>query len=291
MNLFSERKGLKPTRVKMQIDSMDDALRNGLWNCLTISYWIRVHQDYYPTSEESDDRALAELVQAIWQDYFKSPIDTVPGYWHDVLDTMRKYYYAAKRNEVYDFVEFVANNDPFDADGALIPHSLQFTKVCNGFLERELSGYRFVGRRIVEVTGKEEIAEIEQALQGPLPTVRAHFETALALMSDRKSPDYRNSIKESISAVEAICRSITGEPNTTLGKALDKVERKVGLSPALKGALDKLYGYTSGADGIRHALLEETELDSADAKFMLVSCSAFVNYLISMSSKAGLKLT
>lgn len=290
MALFSERKGLKPKRVKIQIDSMDDELRNGLWNALTVSYWNRYHQMGFLTSTEPDDQALADLLRIIWHRYFKLPIDTIPWSWDDALKTIRSYYYSAKWNEVYDFVEFVANNDPFDADTKEHSHSLQFTRLCNAVLKQELSGYRFVGRTIVEVTAKEEIAEIEQALESPLPTVRAHFERALALMSDRKTPDYRNSIKESISAVEAICRSITGEPNTTLGKALDKVEKKVGLSPALKGALDKLYGYTSGADGIRHALLEETELDFADAKFMLVSCSAFVNYLISMSSKAGLKL-
>ncbi len=68
------------------------------------------------------------------------------------------------------------------------------------------------------------------------------------------------------------------------------IEKKVELHPALKKAFDSLYGYTSDADGIRHALLDEPNLDSEDAKFMLVSCSAFINYLISKSSKAGIKL-
>jgi hypothetical protein len=40
-----------------------------------------------------------------------------------------------------------------------------------------------------------------------------------------------------------------------------------------------MYGSTSDAQGIRHALREEPTLDSDDARFMLVSCSAFVNYL------------
>jgi len=290
MTLFSERKGLKPKRVKIQIDSMDDAVRNGLWNVLTVCYWNRSHLTDFSTSSEPDDQALTALVRAIWHSYFKLPIDTIPWSWDQALDTMRNYYYGAKWNEVYDFVEFVANNDPFDTDTEEGSHSLEFTRLCDVILDRELSGYRFVGGRIAEVTGKEEIVEIEQALQAPFAPVKAHFERALALLSDRKSPDYRNSIKESISAVEAVCRSITGDPNATLGKALDKVEKKVRLHPALKGAFDKLYGYTSSADGIRHALLEETELDFGDAKFMLVSCSAFVNYLILMSSKAGLKL-
>jgi hypothetical protein len=41
------------------------------------------------------------------------------------------------------------------------------------------------------------------------------------------------------------------------------------------------------ADGIRHALLEESTLDLDDAKFMLVSCSGFVNYLAAKAAKAG----
>ena len=33
---FSQRMGLKPIRTQIQIDSMDDDLRNSLWNNLTI---------------------------------------------------------------------------------------------------------------------------------------------------------------------------------------------------------------------------------------------------------------
>ena len=49
--------------------------------------------------------------------------------------------------------------------------------------------------------------------------------------------------------------------------------------------IKKIYGYTSNGDGIRHALLEEDSLEYEDALYMLVSCSAFVNYLISKFEK------
>jgi hypothetical protein len=52
------------------------------------------------------------------------------------------------------------------------------------------------------------------------------------------------------------------------------------LVPSLKRAFDKLYGYTSDADGIRHALLEEDSVTFEQAKFMLVVCSAFTNCAI-----------
>ena len=49
---------------------------------------------------------------------------------------------------------------------------------------------------------------------------------------------------------------------------------------ALRNAFSSLYGYTNDAEGIRHALLEEGNLTKADAKFMLVCCSAFINYAL-----------
>ncbi|MGH6983986.1 MAG: hypothetical protein ACREEI_07150 [Stellaceae bacterium] len=58
------------------------------------------------------------------------------------------------------------------------------------------------------------------------------------------------------------------------------------IHKARQDAFDKLYGYASDADGIRHALLDEEKLTYEDAQFMLVTCSAFVNYLIAVASAA-----
>jgi hypothetical protein len=52
----------------------------------------------------------------------------------------------------------------------------------------------------------------------------------------------------------------------------------------------KVQLHTSGANGIRHALLEESDLSFEDAKFMLVACAAFVNYLRAVASRAELKI-
>jgi hypothetical protein len=70
-------------------------------------------------------------------------------------------------------------------------------------------------------------------------------------------PDYRNCVKESISAVESAARQIAGE-GAKLADALAALERKgVTLHPALKKGFLRLYGYTSDDDGIRHAILDE----------------------------------
>jgi hypothetical protein len=89
-----------------------------------------------------------------------------------------------------------------------------------------------------------------------------------------------------------MCNLIAESSSATLGQAIKELDRNktVTLHPALRDAFSKLYGYTSNAEGIRHALLDEPNLDFEDAKFMLVSCSAFVNYLKVKSAKAGISL-
>jgi len=181
---------------------------------------------------------------------------------------------------VYDFVEFVAGSPrpKNEAD--------QLIAKFNTTLEKHLSAYRFVGLTLAPITSEEEITAVEQAMShgGQFKPVVAHLETALARLADRASPDYRNSIKESISAVEAVCQIITGEPKATLGQALKKID----VHPALEQGFSKIYGYTSDTSGIRHPLSEESTVDAEDAKFFLVSCSAFVNYLIAKSTSHNL---
>ena len=141
-----------------------------------------------------------------------------------------------------------------------------------------LSDYGF----IIPITNKEELETVNEATTSPYAPVNEHIQKAISLF--KKEPaDYANSIKESISAVEALCQIIIDDEKATLGKAIKKLKEKgVMIPPALEEAFNKLYGYTSNEGGIRHALSEgDTQPTFDDAKYMLVSCSAFVNYLIS----------
>lgn len=285
MKWFSERKGLKSVRTEIQIDSMDESLKNQLWNLLQVSYWDTMSGDWI-----TKNPYLNKLFRAIWHNYFKKPIDTMPTYWEELYKWTRKYFFYCSWNEVYEFLEVVVYYYE-DSQGKY--RNVEFEKACNGVLERELSAYRFIEGKIVEITSKEEISEIEEAVGSPITMVSAHLVNALKLFSDKKAPDYRNTIKESISAVEALCKLIVGKPNASLGDALDIIEKdgKIQLHGALKDAFDHLFGYTSTADGIRHAFSEKkVNADFEEAKFMLVACSAFVNYLIVKASKAGVKL-
>lgn len=153
----------------------------------------------------------------------------------------------------------------------------------NRIFERENYAYRMNQETgdIIEVTSEVEIDSINEALRNPVDSVRTHIETAIKhLSASQKAPDYRNSVKESISAVEACCRNITGE--TTLDKAIARLEAKgVVINAEMKKGFAKLYYYTNDeATGIRHALMDDGNVPTSDeAIYMLVVCSAFVNYL------------
>ncbi len=284
MKPFSQRKGIKPVKTIAQIDSMDKDLRTGLWNFLSIFYWSRLERTPLGPCYLSHNRAMHDLCQSLWHNYFKHSLDSLSDRWDETRGEIRTYFFSCKWYEVYDFIEFVANDyRPTETNSA-------FMIRCNDVLEREVSAYRFVGGTITQITSEQEITEVEEALQTPLTPVTDHLKTALGLLSNKTSPDYRNSIKESISSVEAICKLIARRSNATLPQALKRIEDDVQLHPALKKAFNILYGYTSDAEGIRHALLEQSTLGYEDAKFMLVSCSAFVNYLTTKASKARIKL-
>jgi len=62
-------------------------------------------------------------------------------------------------------------------------------------------------------------------------------------------PDCRNSIKESISAVETSVRLITRKPKGTLGNLLRKWKDNLGLHQTQIDGWSALYGWTS-AEGV-----------------------------------------
>lgn len=272
---FSERHGFVAPRDAIQLHSMDEALRTSLWNVVQETVWSKhKSQNSYSYTKYSN---LFLLITRYWKDYFKIPINDIPRQIHDTIGLVKDAFFTSEWYEVYDFIEFTSS-----ILGNLQP---QFVRDCNDVLEREMSGYRVVGTKVTPITSSDELITIENALEvtNRITGARTHLERALELLSDRKSPDYRNSIKESVSAVEAVAQSVTGDRGATLGAALKIISAKAPMHPALNKSLSSLYGYTSDSDGIRHALLESSSLDFVDAKFMLSACAAFVNYMVGKS--------
>lgn len=277
---FSERIGITEPPSTIQTEEMNDALKNSLWNFIYTLF--ETHPDSW--------RVSARLVARFFR---KIPVDEAPIIQYDCKKWFKSYFYSLEWYEVYNLIEFIIS----DIKSILYPKSTSSTKkraitTCNHILKIELSGYRFVSETLVPISNPAESDEIAAAIDETrgkgLFGAHQHIETSLKLLGKKPDPDYRNAIKEAISAVESVAKKISGAGGSGLVPALNALAAQISMHGALKEGFIKLYGYSSDEDGIRHAILDEPDVGFDEAKYMIVSCSAFVNYLISKADSCGL---
>lgn len=270
---FSQRIGIKQINLELQRDSMDDRLKNGLWNCIYMFYFFEV----YKIVSSGDPRTT--LLTRVWIDFYGNKLDERPQL-QDLVKFIKINFDKSDFHEVYDLIEFLQKNFESRTSESMEKND-DFRKACNIQLQKNLSAYRFVNSEIAPITAIEEIESVEMVLKlnSRFKGAKTHIESALKYFSNREAPDYRNLIKESISAVESFCRVVTNNNDVTLGDALKEIGKTYTIHKALINAYNSLYGYTSDKDGIRHAMTEDPDLKAEDAWFLMVSCSAFINYL------------
>lgn len=273
---FSQKTGKTSVRNSIQIESIDEKLENRLWNTILSHFFNKNRGSSYNYDDDSDEVAVYIY---LWTEFFGKRRDEIPtnhnGFitYDKNVKFLKNWFFKSQWYEMYDFLESLSKLD-------LKYFKLGFTDECNESLKKEMSAYRLVDGFIVQITSEEEIVEIEEALldSSNWQPVNTHLKTAIEYFSNRENRDYRNSVKESISAIESLCAIITGDSKAKLGPELSIIEKQYQIHGSLKSAFMSLYGYTSDAGGIRHKLLEDDIIVTMeDAKFMLVSCSAFIN--------------
>ena len=279
---FSERYGyVKPVDV-LKRGTLDEEGINGLCNCFNfLRDWLKEYDisgSYYGYCANSY-RDLEEYIWCFFMNELREKFENFVNFkdvpttvlqsneyeWYRKMDFIEKSISRLRKMRVNDmkYIEIVE----------------KFIKLINSTFKRLNYAFRIIDDQITEITDEEEIKAIELALRHT-PSVKLHLSSALKHLMNRPEADYRNSIKESISAVEAICREITSK--NTLGDALKELNKTgINIPNSLKSGFEKLYVYTNDCHtGIRHALMDDLESPTfAEAKFMLVSCSAFINYI------------
>ena len=289
MTKFSQRIGKTPLTKTLQIESIDEDLSNSLWNVYEL-YIL----DKIPPGHDHQWGIVPEMYfsKSLWFHYFKKPLDQLPTYFSAIKILLRQYFFSCSWFQLYDFIEYtieIISVKQLKQNFDLKDIFEQF----NFIFEREFSAYRFVDGIIAPITNQTEINEINEVISltynfTSLSGCNTHLRDALDKLSDRENPDYRNSIKESISAVEAIAKVISNNSKDSLSASLNKIKENIRIHSALEKGFKHIYGYSSDSSGIRHALMDDSNCEFEDAKFMLVACSAFINYLISKSEKSGI---
>ena len=259
----------------MQRETWDEVTKNRVWDV--------IYKTITDGKDFSDARAFINAgFGEVYSLMLNGLMENYSGVFHGTTGSRtvsiphdyRDLFFDGTTEERISFLEIIARGDKNPKLSAILSRRL------NTVLEERRVVYRFVSGWMTDVDNKQEREAVEAAMRES-----AHIEKAVALLYSRDNPDYANSIKESISAVEDICKEITGKPKATLADCLHVIDDKAPMHAALKQALTKLYGYTSDEGGIRHAGLSGGEVAFEEAKFMLVACSAFCNYLRAKQTK------
>lgn len=278
MNGFAERFGFAEPIIELDESEMPESLRSGLWDAAKISFFANVAK-YYSGRQDRLTEGFSHITQAIWFHFFRISLDEMDANGVARRSQLKSWFLKAKFFEVYGFIEFLANVDVSEYRG--LEGGERFASFCNSILSREKSAFRFAGTILVRVSDEEELDEVSNAMSNRSSNaVRTHIRRAAELFGQRPEPDYRNSIKESISAVEASVREVAGKKTSGVSKPLKLIEESLRVHPALFQGFEKLYAFTSDAGGIRHAILDGNEVSEADARYMLIACSAFANFLL-----------
>ena len=301
---FSDRNNINNISTQIQLTDFDERTRTIIRNkiqiafgqisaSVTSSFGATWRDMYLSVMEEVYCLDITQLIYGdepslcqIFNQYIES---TIKNDTYDSILTLIEYIFNWTSKH-FSHRQHLVNYEHYIADTPTSGHYQQYRfnekEFINEVFEKECVGYRFVVDKITKITDFEEIQEIEEAACCEFDGCRSHISRAVGFLADRESKDYKNCVKESISAVESICKVITQNEHATLGDALKELEKKRGLKGPLKTAFEKLYSYTNDKGGVRHADgLFVSEVSFEEAKFMLVSCSAFVNYLIAEYGK------
>ncbi len=274
---FGKRMGFEPIDNPIQINGISNLFRTDLWN----AYYLFIQNPI-----ENADRYKSNvdnICKITWINYFRRPIDDYPDS-YKFGHVVRDYIVKVEWYKTYEFFErilpLIQEDKQFDYEG--------FVTYLNTILKENNAAYILHNNKFIPITNDTELEEIKRlqikSEEFSLIGIQKHLDSALKLLSHKPEPDFRNSIKESISMVEVISRLI--EPNeNSLGKALNRLEKKEKINKNLKAGFEKLYAYTNDRNGIRHALMDQEQINIEDARFFLVSCSAFTNYLIEKAIK------
>jgi hypothetical protein len=286
---FSDRFGITKPALELNLKSMPQELKTSLWNFI------------YETCQVPNATLWEKLIKVTARDFRKFDLHAVPSRNWEMINWMKDYYFSLQWYEVYNYLEFFSSNYYALTHGNLGSYTdlrgreralASIQEALNKILEREFSGYRFISGILVPIADRVEIDEVNSAVVNlvghGLDGARIHIQTSLSLFSQRPNPDYRNSIKEAISAIESIAKLLGANKGNGIETALRALEQKTSIHGALRVGFEKMYSYTSDEHGIRHAMLEEPNVGFAEAKYMIVACSAFANYLAAKSNEVGL---
>ncbi len=143
---------------------------------------------------------------------------------------------------------------------------------------RELNREFPVQHELPEQT-KKLIDTVETLLTPDYPDVWNQFRKAREFLYNVKPPDYLNSVKEAVGAVEGFSKIILYHPKDTLSDLLPEIRQSHLAHPAMGKIIEAIYAVRGDEPGIGHGAYVSSNFEYSDAEFMLNISASLIIYL------------
>lgn len=280
---FEQAEGKQDLPSQLSLGELSEEARALLWAIVYDSLNKRSSYDNWAGHATFDDESWPKLLQREHVTRLHLPLD---AYSEDVADhvlRLKKLLFKGEYWEVLGWIQWTLRTKLIGTG---------FAAGIDLALKNSRAAYRLTddGLTIAPYATEEEggaiLTAFETVKASGLSGAADHLRHASDLLNEG---DWDGSCRESIHAVESVARLIDPDASKDLKLALRKLEEKEALHPALRAALNNLYGYTSDEKGIRHAKLNDpSNVTQHEALFFLGTCASGVTYLVNRAREKGL---
>ena len=270
---FSQAQGYEELPRPLKLEELPSNARTQIWNAFYSSIDASVQRNEYGVFVAGGWRDIL-YAKHVWYDNL--PIDEWDTSFEDLTHGIRRSIAALPFNQVFDLIQFVLRQPkcpPYLVD--MMKGAFVFSRLA--YVIDETPPPTIIPA-VTDAEGNTIIESLQTLRQAGLDGSASHLRKASEGINGN---DWAGSIRESIHAVESVARQLDPEASKTLRPALASLEKRETLHPALKEAFNRLYGYTSDEQGVRHALLHQANpnVGMDEAVFMLGACASFASYL------------
>jgi len=254
---------------------------------LRAALWSVIYESLQSYRSTGDSRVLIgawdRILKDLWVFHLHRMVDDYSRNFQWNVAYLKIVFETGNYVAIFGVLEFILRHP------AVIP---KLAERVESALEHCRAAYKLVdGDTFILVGTPEEAESILRALDGlseaNMTSARGHLVAAGSFLTNGQFSD---SVRESVHAVESAARTLDPKAASGLAPALARLEAKSKIHSALKSGFSSIYGYTSDAGGIRHALIGEGKaaVDMHDALFMIGACASFITYLLGKAQDAGL---
>ncbi len=229
----------------------------------------------YERSKTSDLKAAKNHAESILQDLE----------WDKVYDFCERLYSHLATSVGYEWDnEYQETTSKAEAQ-AYIADELQriFTEESLAFEFSSGKVNRRGRKHTVEVTTRAQVV-----LGDPkLGSARRHYEKAMSFFRHPAKPDYENSVKEAVCAVEAAGKALFPSAKAaTLGDLAKwlATTSEVSMPRALVQTISGTYGYRSGGNGVGHGGSSGGAATAEVTEYVLAVCASQIIYFVDLAN-------